>query len=187
MAGRSRYSVGDRFWALVDQSGGPNVCWPFLGATEKRPRLGYGQFTLSVDGGQKTVRAHRVAYWLTHGSWPEDNGCHSCDNPSCCNPAHIFDATQRENVADMMAKGRRRLGIHHGGGIGSRKGGPYRKLTDDDVIEIRARSKTRESQNAIARSYNVSQACVWQIIHGHRRSAPGARPGPSRNQHVSSR
>ena len=55
---------------------------------------------------------HRVAYEIYKGSIPEGkNVCHSCDNPSCCNPKHLFIATQKENLLDMTIKGRRSNGV----------------------------------------------------------------------------
>lgn len=51
------------------------------------------------------IKSHRMAYALTNGP-PENDVLHRCDNRPCCNPAHLWDGTQADNMADMVAKGR---------------------------------------------------------------------------------
>lgn len=68
---------------------------------------GYGQ--LNFNGA--ITKAHRLSYAAFVG--PITGGlfvCHKCDNPKCCNPAHLFLGTQQDNVADMVAKGRSHKG-----------------------------------------------------------------------------
>ncbi len=91
--------TGERFWSKVD-CGEAGDCWPWM-----RCRLpsGYGKFGIN----RQTYLAHRVAYELTYGPIPPGLlVCHHCDNPSCCNPAHLFVGTNTTNFADMMLKGR---------------------------------------------------------------------------------
>lgn len=67
------------------------------------PENGYGYAQI----GRKWMRAHRIAYAAFNGSIPEGLCVmHTCDNPPCCNPAHLKVGTQKENVADMIRKGR---------------------------------------------------------------------------------
>lgn len=94
-------SIRKRFWNKVDRLS-DDECWPWTGNTASIRR--YGRF--SIDG------KSRVA---THVSWEIANnkpfpdglfGCHTCDNPICVNPKHIWPGTQTENMQDCMAKGR---------------------------------------------------------------------------------
>ena len=83
----------ERFWSKVDKSGD---CWVWTG-----PRLpwGYGMFLRST--------AHRYVYVLSHGPLPRNVFvCHTCDNPPCVNPAHLFAGSSRDNQLDRLAKGR---------------------------------------------------------------------------------
>jgi hypothetical protein len=113
------------FWERVDRRGA-DECWPWLGWVAGN---GYGYFSMR----SKSHGAHRLAFTFTNG--PVDDGlfvCHRCDNPLCCNPAHLFAATPGENSADMVAKGRSGCPPHW---RGSRN--PGAKLTPDQVREAR--------------------------------------------------
>ena len=90
-----------KFLSLVDRSGGPDACWPW---TASKRRKGYGRIRI---GGPAFV-ASRVAYLI---GFDVDPGSllvlHRCDNPPCCNPAHLFLGTHQENMTDSVTKGRR--------------------------------------------------------------------------------
>src|SRR5262245_5929776 len=73
-------------------------------------KTGYGRFWLNGKG----EKAHRVAWLLANGSWPEPCGLHRCDNPACVRVDHLFEGTQLENIVDMHAKGRASGGSHSG-------------------------------------------------------------------------
>ena len=92
------------FWAKVDKSAGPTGCWPYMGF---RKWDGYGWIQRYIDNKPKNMTAHRFAWILTNGQ-PEDGMhlLHTCDNPPCCNPAHLRLGTHAENMAEMGAKGR---------------------------------------------------------------------------------
>lgn len=96
-----RPALAERFWAKVDRRG-PEECWPWIGTIDV-----YGYGALSRDG--RVVKAHRMALELHSGVIPDNHSvCHRCDNPPCCNPAHLFAASQAENLLDMYRKGRAR-------------------------------------------------------------------------------
>lgn len=91
--------IAKRFWSKVDKRG-TDECWPWVAVTGTG---GYGHF--SIQG--RMARAHRQAFILTNGPIPDGlDCCHKCDNPPCCNPAHLFIGTTSENLNDCVAKGR---------------------------------------------------------------------------------
>ena len=121
----------DDFWSMVDRNGPtqPHMtdgCWVWTGIKHR----GYGRF------GQRG-RSHRIAYEATVGPIPEGASvCHHCDNPPCCNPAHLFVGTNADNVADMVAKGRQAKGDRHG------------LRLHPEILELRSRNqRIRRSQN----------------------------------------
>jgi hypothetical protein len=103
----------ESFWAKVDQSGGPDACWPFCGARNQLEHVtasgvtfkgGHGRFRVA----DQVMVASRVAYELEKGPIPPgEKVLHSCDNPPCCNPGHLTTGTQAQNIAEMWARGRR--------------------------------------------------------------------------------
>lgn len=113
----------DLFWSLIDQSAGATACWPWVAGAFS---TGYGAFRV----GRRTCKASRVAYALRHGEVPSEAViCHRCDNPICCNPAHLFLGDTQMNNADMVRKGRQakgeRTGVHtkpESRAVGSRNG-----------------------------------------------------------------
>lgn len=93
-------ALAQRFWSKV-QRGGENVCWPWLHSTTKK---GYGKFNFNGKGWM----AHRLAWAIHHQREPrpEEAVCHQCDNPACCNPTHLWVGSRKDNLRDMVAKGR---------------------------------------------------------------------------------
>lgn len=90
----------DRFWAKVDVAG-PDDCWNWTAAVSTD---GYGRLGV---GGHATIRAHRLAAQLRFGMLHRHQiVCHACDNPRCCNPAHLFVGTHLTNARDRDTKGR---------------------------------------------------------------------------------
>lgn len=135
-----------RFWAKVDRRG-PDECWPWSGS--RKPR-GYGHFII----GRRDHNAHRLAYELANG--PITDGMHvlhSCDNPPCCNPAHLFLGTHTDNMHDMRLKSR----------------DPRVTLTLDKVRQIRselASNDDRGIQVRLAAKYQVKPGVISAIAVG---------------------
>jgi len=142
------------FWSLVDRSGGPRSCWPWLAA---QTNGGYG--VISFDG--KLLRANRVAWEIEQGRpMPKGlEGAHSCDDPPCCNPAHIEPKTHKQNGEDMERRKRSASGHRHG----------MAKLTNSDVLEIkRLWAAGGRSQKAIGAMFGVRDSCISRILNGKR-------------------
>ena len=128
-------------------------CWIWAGTKSKRARTrkpSYGTFQIA----NKTLSAHRLVYhWFFDKNPGCKSVCHTCDNPLCVRPSHLFLGTHAENMRDMVLKGRAQ----------SKKGEAHHAaiLTASDVIAIRSLNKT---QVDIARIYNVTQATISLIL-----------------------
>ena len=159
------------FWRRV-RRGSVDVCWPFLGGKDKD---GYGKFQVH-DGktkgpkGQIHVRAHVFAHWLATGELPPVT-MHTCDNPPCCNAAHLRSGTQALNRADATRKGRNATGTRNGSythpesrvrGLRHWNG----KLSDVQVAEIRRRYVPRKGVGALAREFGVHPGTISAIGAG---------------------
>jgi len=85
---------------------GEGECWEYTGTRNKN---GYGVFDWRGpdDARVRPHLAHRMMWLIVCGSIPVGQEvCHACDNPICCNPNHLWLGTQRENIHDMIKKGR---------------------------------------------------------------------------------
>ncbi len=136
-----------RFWSKVDRRG-PDDCWPWLASCCKSGR---GMFRISG----KLFKAPRVVYFLTkHRDPGERDVCHTCDNPGCCNPKHLWRGTRTANNSDRDAKGRQvsRRGEKHGCAI----------LTEKQVRMV---LKSNLSGRYLAWKLNVHECTVSAIRH----------------------
>jgi len=89
-----------RFWDYVEKRGA-DECWLWSGP---RDRPGYGNMSVNKIRRRATHLAMEIA---TNKPWdPAFDACHTCDTPSCVNPAHLWAGTRRDNVLDMVAKKR---------------------------------------------------------------------------------
>jgi hypothetical protein len=88
----------EQFWERVEFT---ETCWLWNG---HRRRHGYGEFV--TDEGKRVTASRWIAERFLSDWSPELFACHSCDNPPCVNPEHLFMGTAKDNAADMQAKGR---------------------------------------------------------------------------------
>ena len=135
-------------------------CW--LWQAGQFPR-GYGMVNLGrfADRRQHTEYAHRVAYVLSKGNIPEGRVVrHRCDTPACVNPDHLLLGTQADNVNDAAVQG------HYN--VPHRDSSRARKLTDAQVVEIRA---SVETGARLAERFGVSKTAISLIRHNKRRAA----------------
>ncbi len=147
--------IGERFWDLVDKRG-PDDCWNWKAAMRSK-RGKYGAFQL---GRKKVEGSHVMAYRLTNGDIPKGMFvCHSCDNPKCCNPKHLFLGTSKQNSEDMVSKGRSATGERNAA----------HKLTETAVSEIRAKFASGEcTRLELSLMYRVSETTISLIVNRRR-------------------
>lgn len=126
-------------------------CWEFVGG---RTGANYGAVSIRKF---EQKGAHIIAFEYFNG--PIQKGmqvCHSCDNPPCCNPEHLFLGTYQDNKNDEVAKGRHAFGERVGNS----------KLTEEEVIEIRQLLVQGYSLASIGRAFNVTKQAIWRIREG---------------------
>jgi len=140
------------FWNNVIKSRG---CW-----TYKRTSVrGYGK----IKAYGRHMRAHRFVWELTNGPIPAGLlVCHSCDNPACVRPDHLFLGTNADNNRDMWAKGRANPSGPKNRARGERSNRTI--LKDDDIRRIRQLRVAGLSQQKIADEIGVHQTQVSRIV-----------------------
>ncbi len=145
-----------RFWSKANKTDSNEDCWNWKTGKD---RDGYGRFWIDGD----TLPASRVSWMISKGDIPGPIDryplfvCHKCDNPSCVNPNHLFLGTTRDNVSDMMLKGRQLSGENNGSSV----------LTAEKVIEIRRLNKELGfGKRRIAKMFNIGASTVQHILQG---------------------
>lgn len=141
------------FWDKVNIRQDAKQCWEWTGA--KKPK-GYGNVRIN----KRYTTAHRVAWELANNmDIPEGMlVMHLCDNPQCCNPAHLVLGTLKNNTADMLLKGRvNRVPI----AVGERHGNA--KMKNADIQTIMNMLARGDSQSTIAKRFNVVQTTISKI------------------------
>lgn len=146
---RKKTPLAERFWPKV-QKAAPDECWLFTGSLNEH---GYGQ----IFHNGRLIKAHKAAYILTHGDVEAEAFLHKCDNPPCCNPAHIRPGTMSENTQDMIAKGRHKTPF---GSEVKGEGHPSSKLTDAQRLAIR---QDPRSHRVIAKDYEIGKSQVTRL------------------------
>ena len=175
-SGLSRLTVVERFFSHVNKAD-PNECWPWTGSANQS---GHGEFFVSKTRGK--VPAHAFSLELATGqACPAGKEtCHHCDNPPCCDPAHLYYGTRQQNIDDMWQRGRGRRGSDHRAA----------RLTEESVVQIRHRYAAGEFAKDLAAEFNVTTGAVvavvlgknWRHVGGPIQMPGAARPWRKSNQ-----
>lgn len=143
-------ALKDRLLEKVDKA--TNGCWEWTGQLNY---YGYGVIWHNRAG----RRAHRVSFEIHKGPLTKDDVvCHSCDNPKCVNPDHLFKGTKLDNNRDAKSKGRNARGQRAGSA-----------RLSDSAIEL-LKMGEHLSQRELAQIFGISQSQVSRIRSGKRRA-----------------
>jgi hypothetical protein len=145
----------ERFWAKVEKT---DYCWLWQGAINSD----HGSAYYHADG-----RFQRAARWI----WKQSHGpirrglevCHTCDNPACVRPSHLFLGTHLQNMQDMSRKGRAsKIGMKG-------EAHPQCKLSDDDVRRMKKLRMEGASIKELMDIFGVEKSYVPKVMSGHLR------------------
>jgi predicted transcriptional regulator len=140
-------TLEEKFHRYVDKTG---PCWIW---TKSRNSKKYGQICI---GSGKSMQAHRYSYELYKGPIPKGYViCHTCDNPLCANPDHLFAGTHMDNIRDMVSKGRQCMGSRNA----------TSKLTEEDIGPIWELITSGMGSEKIAKLYGVTSTAIRAIKH----------------------
>lgn len=174
-------SAADRFWEKVDQSGGPDACWPWEGARSEDGQRAQ-RFRWSAE--EPAIPAAQAAWRLAHPGeeWPSGLwALHTCDHGWCVNPGHIYPGTFEDNARDFRERRRARpaSGERH----------PWAKFTDAQVAQAVAAVQAGLTVAQAAREAGMSAGHLGGIVRGVGRQpvrgedqpAPAVRPRRERS------
>lgn len=147
-----------RFWDKVNKTSG---CWLW---TAWRNNKGYGAFSAKhPNGGYSNKLAHRESWEMANEKKIPAGLCvlHSCDNPACVNPSHLFLGTKKDNTQDMLKKGRNRSYDAHGEDH-------HRSTITKEIAKTMRHLywAERRSQHEIGRFFDVTNYLVFDVVHG---------------------
>lgn len=150
--------IKNRIFSYIDFK--EKSCWNWTGTLT---RAGYG--VLRING--SNYYAHRLSYKVFNNKEPNDELeiIHSCDNPKCCNPDHLTEATHKLNMQDAIFKGRSAFGENHGNAT----------LSNEEVEEIKKMYQQGYLQEDIARKFEIRQQTVSRIVNYRRRNSKSER------------
>lgn len=129
--------------------------------------LGYATAWIVRDGVRFTTTKHRKVHFEATGEWPEVVR-HVCDNPRCIDPSHLVGGTQKDNMKDMLGRGRagdcRNFNSDNGRTV----------ITYKEVIEIKdayVKGSREFGLPALARKFGVGTSQIWRIVNEQQRTS----------------
>lgn len=139
--------LGERFWSKVDR-GEPDECWKWQAG---KHQFDYGSF--SVDG--DTRLAHQLVFESEKGR-RKNNVLHTCGNPSCVNPSHLYAGDQSDNNRDA---------VEHGSRGYSGEDNPHSKFTRKEVEEMREEyDETDVTYEDLAEKHDSNKSTIGNIV-----------------------
>ena len=147
----------ERWLAKVDVKTDKESCWIWRGS---KYRGGYGHFRRYLNGKWTMGKAHRFSYEYHYKkSIKEMEGflvCHTCDNPSCVNPHHLFLGNTKDNIADKVKKGRQ----------GKPKNPNHNNLSYDIVKQMRKiASESKLNYRQLGKLFDTSATQAYRIVN----------------------
>ena len=145
------------FWKKVTKT---DSCWIWNGAKNEE---GYGFFGTGKFGSKSS---HRFSWELINEKIPKGKElCHTCDNPSCVNPQHLFIGSHTDNMRDAAKKNRfpLRYGLDH----------PRGKWSGDMVTQMLDEYKNGINPKEIMDKYKIPRGTLWGFIAKTRRKSCG--------------
>jgi hypothetical protein len=151
---RKKESIANRLYKNIYKN--PlNGCWEW---TDSKSKQGHGR----IGYRDKVYLTHRLSYEISIGEIPDGkNVCHKCDNPPCINPEHLFVGTQKDNISDMVSKGRGFQLPPMPGEINH-----LAKLSNEDAKIIREKLKNGATGISLAKEYRISVSGISKIKLG---------------------
>jgi hypothetical protein len=143
-----------RFWAKVER-GDPDACWNW---TASLTTGGYGRFKLTPYEMALASRVALIAH--THSEPAGLMALHTCDNPRCCNPGHLYFGTHQDNMDDKVARGR----CYNGDQRGALNG--RSKLSVEQLELVIKRLRAGWTNTAIAADLPITHGMVSLIRRG---------------------
>ena len=124
---------------------------------------GYGAFKTQ----DKLVRAHRYAWEIVNGQIPDGMlVCHKCDVPTCCEISHLWIGTNKDNMRDMVEKGRACSGDRNRAAHVPLRGelNARARLTEADIRFIRESVASGVCRKELAEKYDVGLPHICSIV-----------------------
>lgn len=149
-----------RFWLNVRSS--RDGCWQWRGGV--RGHMGYG----AIRVGTRKIATHRYSWSLHFGDIPDGLAVlHSCDNPKCVRPDHLFLGTDMDNARDRDTKGRRTplRGAEHGRSVVTEEQATA-LMADYLAAPVIGNRKQFGTRRRLAEKYGITEANVQNIVYG---------------------